>query len=128
MKLRVRLSYANVVSTIALAAAVAGGSVAVAGKGGRDVTAGGKIRAGHVTAKDLAPIRLVTGSGNASCQDKERLIGGGAEVIQTDGVNQPALVESKPNPDPPGAPPRWETNAIGISRGYALCLSAKPRK
>ena len=58
-KLRRKLTYANVVATLALIVAVAGGSTAVAvtanaSKKKTDVNKKGNIRAGRVTAKKLA--------------------------------------------------------------------------
>ena len=58
-KLRKKLTYANVVATLALIVAIAGGSTAVAvsvnaAKKKSDVNKKGNIRAGRVTAKKLA--------------------------------------------------------------------------
>jgi hypothetical protein len=65
-KFRPRLSYANVTATLALVAAVAGGSVAVAGvaKAPKNSVVTKSIKKGNVTARDLAGLTSVPASTN----------------------------------------------------------------
>jgi hypothetical protein len=124
-KLRRKLSYGNVVATLALVIAVAGIPAAVAvtvnASKKSDVNKKGNIRKGRVTAKKLAnggvsapklaSIRIeskvipnaVTAPGEASlgCRPGERLITGGASVppgTEPGGI-QNKLLSSHPGPN-----------------------------
>ena len=135
-KLRRKLTYANVVATLALIVAVAGGSTAVAvtvnaARKKSDVNKKGNIRAGRVTAKKLADgnviaaklagIDIVQGSGadraNADCPSGERLLAGGAKI--NSGPPGAALIDSAPSGN------RWEaitnTGPADVT-AYAICL------
>jgi hypothetical protein len=109
-RLRPRLTYANVVATLALIAAVAGIPAAVAvtrASSKSDVNKKGNIRAGRVTATKLADgavtspklgsIDLIQATGDgaatANCPASERLLGGGGKII---GGGAPALQVSQP--------------------------------
>ena len=132
-----RLTYANVVATIALIFAVAGGTTAIAvsksaSKG--DVNKKGNIRAGRVTtpklatgavtADKLAGIDVVqatgAGSAQANCQGAEQLIGGGGQLVGGAGA---ALATSAPLSN------GWQA---GVNAGvgnptviaYALCAKS----
>ena len=113
-KLRRKLTYANVVATLALIVAVAGGSTAVAltanaSKKKTDVNKKGNIRAGRVTAKKLANgnvtaaklagIDIVHANRSglvavATCPSGELLLGGGADVL-----GSASLTRSAPGAD-----------------------------
>ena len=129
-KLR-KLTYANVMSTIAVVIAIAGGSTAVAvtvnASKKSDVNKKGNIRAGRVTAKKLADgaiaaaklgdIQLFQASGNpaatASCPAGTRLFAGGG------GTAAPAaLATSQPEGN------AWlAVSDTGVNvTAYALCL------
>jgi hypothetical protein len=145
--IRRHLTYANVVATLALFAAIAGGTTAIAvSKGGKntDVNKKGNIRAGrvttpkladgavtasklaagNVTASRLAGIDLVQATGTslvtASCPGGERLLSGGA-VSLGPGFE---LVSSAPNETGAG----WSGSGGGQAgvRVIALCLKGTP--
>ncbi len=61
MRIRKHLSYSNVVATLALVIAVAGGTTAIAGKvtAPKNSVTSKSIREGNVTAKDLAGLSSV---------------------------------------------------------------------
>jgi hypothetical protein len=125
------LNYANVMSTVAVVIAVAGGSTAVAvtvnASKKSDVNKKGNIRAKRVTAKKLADgavgaaklggIQVVQASGNpvatATCPGSARLIGGGGATTAP-----PALAASQPQGN------SWFVGAnSGVDvNAYALCL------
>lgn len=118
-RLRSQLTYANVAATVALIAAVGGGSAAIAisaTKAPKNSVVSSSIRNGNVTSRDVARVRVRvasnggTGSANARCRKGEKLVGGGA----TGGG------DSIPNGN------GWRATAPGLARAYALCLSAKP--
>jgi hypothetical protein len=129
-KLR-KLTYANVMSTIAVVIALAGGSTAVAvtvnASKKSDVNKKGNVRAGRVTTPKLADaavsapklgsVRVVQASGSpfatAVCSSGERLLGGGGDTtVPAD------LVASRPEGN------GWTAavdGAFGVT-AYALCL------
>jgi hypothetical protein len=123
-KLMPRLSYANVTATLALIAAVAGGTTAIAvSNAPRNSVTSSSIKPYNVTARDLAGIRVVQavarGTATASCARGERLLGGGASG------------------DLAGSFPSSNGNSwVGVVSGptgqdatvYALCLKRKPAK
>jgi hypothetical protein len=129
-KLR-KLTYANVMSTIAVVIALASGSTAVAvtvnASKKSDVNKKGNIRAGQVTAKKLADgavgaaklggIQVVQASGNpaatASCPAGTRLLSGGG------GTAAPAALAAS-QPEGNG----WlAVSNTGVNvTAYALCL------
>jgi hypothetical protein len=130
MRLRGQLNYANVMSTIAVVVAVAGGSTAVAvtvnASKKSDVNKKGNIRAERVTAKkiangavaasELGAIEVVRaespGDAVAACPPGTRLLSGGA--AQTVGGDQ--LTQSRPEGN------GWFGSATGPVAAYALCL------
>jgi hypothetical protein len=125
-RLRKHLTYANVTATLALVAALAGGTTAIAGsKAAKDSVASSSIKPYNVTARDLAGIRQVQANGQfaafAPCRRGERLIGGGGNAPAGDnlGVSRPGdngwQVQQGSGP---------ATHVIA----YALCLRAKPGK
>jgi len=110
-RLRAHLTYANVMSTLAVILAIAGGSTAIAvtvsaGKKS-DVNKKGKIRARHVTTPKLAngAVTFAKLSGidvvqatapavvDAGCPAGERIIGGGGDIPSGGGG---ALQTSRP--------------------------------
>jgi len=135
-RLRAHLTYANVMSTLAVILAIAGGSTAIAvtvsaGKKS-DVNKKGKIRGGHVTTPKLANAAVsaaklggidvvqatAPADAKASCPPTERLLAGGGD-IPSGGMG--ALQISRPYGN------GWEAviNAGSGSPGvvaYALCL------
>ena len=58
-RIRERLTYANVVATLALVVAVAGGTTAIAITAAKNSVTTKSIKAGNVTARDIAGIVLV---------------------------------------------------------------------
>ncbi len=54
--MRAKLSYANVTATLALIVAVAGGSTAIALSVGKNSVRASSIKAGNVTARELAGV------------------------------------------------------------------------
>ena len=130
-RIRPKLTYANVVSTLALIAAVGGGTTAIAISG---KVRTGQIQNGNVTAKDLARIKvreasapgtLAQGAVSVSCAKGERLIGGGGSAGRPPSS---AISSSRAEGN------RWEIEASAIGGGsvlpvaQALCLSAKASK
>ena len=127
-KLRPRLTYADVMSTVAVFLALAGGTTAIAVSVGKNSVTTKSIRAGNVTARDLAGIRVVTRSAatgilTASCDSNERLVGGGANQ---EGDPQARFFGSYPDGN------GWTASTLtGPNPGvrltvYALCLKAVP--
>jgi hypothetical protein len=139
--LRSHLTYANVVATLALVVAVAGGSTAIAvsskvkknSVGTKQLKNGSvtaaKLANGNVTAPKLAPVRIVSAQGTgapatdaiAQCSGNDRLLGGGAQAAPGG-----SLSASKSSPL---SAPGWDaaTTPIGPSAtAQALCLSATP--
>jgi hypothetical protein len=130
-----QLTYANVVATLALIVAVAGGSTAIAVSASKksDVSKKGNIRAGRVTsgklangavtADKLAGIDIVQAEGAspiATCPAGERLIGGGAQSLS----GAPLLTSA---PNVLTSVGGWQAGSGGAAtRAYALCLKATP--
>jgi len=133
MRIRRHLTYANVMSTIAVTIAVAGGSTAVAvtvnASKKSDINKKGNIRAarvttpklanGAVTAANLAGIDLVQATApagilaQARCPAGERLLSGGAAA-----GGGASLATSAP-----GTGEEWVgATASGNVTAYALCL------
>ena len=133
LRIKHHLSYANVMSTIAVALALAGGTTAVAisasGKNS-DVNRKGNIRAarvtsakiadGAITATKLGAVELVQrnfpGGGTVSCPSGERLLSGGG---------QPSGVTSAYSSYPDGN--GWTFTTTGGAASvtlFALCLKS----
>jgi hypothetical protein len=142
------LTYANVVATLALIVAVAGGSTAIAvshkvkknSVGTKQLKKGSvtpaklapgavtvdKLADGNVTASKLAGINLVAapygpgGGTTARCPAPERLLSGG---VSTGGGT---VLESAPLAETPVV--QWEATSTGggPSMVYALCLKNTP--
>jgi hypothetical protein len=132
-RLKKNLSYANVVATLALIVAIAGGGTAIALSVGKNSVTTKSIKPGNVTAQDLAGIRVATalGSGTSSgttvtCTPSEQMLAGGAEARST--TSPPGgdrfLTASHPTPDGSG----WTARADSGVVVYVLCLRAKPGK
>jgi hypothetical protein len=124
---RRHLTYANVVATLALVVAVAGGATAIAGgKAAKNSVASSSIKPFNVTASDLAGIRIVQSTGQvnafASCSRGERVIGGGGSPATGGplGASRPGkngwFVQQG---EGPGDRPMT---------AFALCLKGKPGK
>jgi hypothetical protein len=124
MEIKRHLTYANVVATLALIAAVAGGSTAIAisaKKAPKNSVTSKSIVDGAVTARDLAPTNLRAGSGSvgtavARCLPGERVLGGG-------GVTD-AIARSIPSGD------GWivQSKDPVTAGATAICLRATPKK
>jgi hypothetical protein len=131
-RLRRHLTYANVMATIAVVVAVAGGSTAVAvtvnASKKSDVTKKGKIRPNRVTARkiadgnigasELGQIQVVNATADgepatATCPPGSRLLSGGGAT-----AGPSNLTSSTPE----GNGWRAGTNAITSVTAYALCL------
>jgi hypothetical protein len=129
-RVRRRLSYANVVATLALVVAVGGIPAAVAvtkSSSKSDVNKKGNIRAGRVTAAKLAGIDVVqvTGAGGtavATCPGGERLLAGGAQLGEGGAAGRDLTVSA-----PEGNGWRASGGAGTASmNAFALCLRATP--
>jgi hypothetical protein len=125
-RIRSHLSYANVVATLALIVAIAGGTTAIAGsKAAKNSVASSSIKPFNVTARDLAGIKVVQANGQfatfAACPRRARLLGGGGDTPPGDNLGQ-----SRPGQNgwyvQQGAGP--ETRVIA----YAICLSSNTGK
>jgi len=120
--MRKQLSYANVMSTLAVVIAVAGGTTAIAASLGKNSVTTKSIKSGNVTAPDLAKITRVEaadasgGVVTATCPGKSVLLGGGGGPA-TDG---PSRTDPK----------SWVSGGtLGQpSTATALCLSTKTGK
>jgi hypothetical protein len=127
-RIKRHLTYANVAASLALIIAIAGGTTAIAGsKAQKNSVASSSIKPYNVTAKNLAGIRVVRVDGQfkafASCGNRERLIGGGANGLNASG---PIGASS------PGDNGWYVEQAGGLEprpvTAIALCLRAKPGK
>jgi hypothetical protein len=131
-RIRRHLSYANVMSTIAVIVAVAGGSTAVAVSVSTskksDINKKGNIRAGRVTAKKLADgnvvasklarIEIITtsspGGATATCPAGSVLVAGGGTASGGE-----RLSSSVPSPQGNG----WSASGgAAPATAFALCL------
>lgn len=144
MKLKPRLSYANVTATLALIAAVAGGTAAVAGvaKAPKNSVVAKSVKDGNITAKELAGVVASSASTNitdtgaydnapafggatARCPAGARAIAGGG----TAGGNAVALQNSRPVGNN-----SWTVSAVNDNgtttqvSAYVLCLPASPAR
>jgi hypothetical protein len=130
--LRAKLSYANVMATLAVGLALAGGGTAIALSAAKNSVTSSSIRAGNVAASDLAGVRVVRaetsvgpteGSITARCAKGERAVGGGAIVVSGDAVITGSSISAN------GWMARGRS-AVGLSplRAEALCLRAKASK
>lgn len=132
--IRSKLTYANVVATLALVVAVAGGSTAIAisvklkknSVGTKQIKSGAitadKLAKGSVTASKLTGIRTVTQSSPAlspalaQCAANERLLSGGG------GAAGSSLSDTRPS-----GVGTWLSNRVsGPGEAYALCLKSAP--
>jgi hypothetical protein len=142
--LKPHLTYANVVATLALVLAVAGGSTAIAistkvkknsvgtkqlkngavtaAKLGKEAVTSDKLVDGSVTASKLVPVKVVaTAGGLANCSVGEKLLGGGG--VELGGP----LSETFPTVTPGATPLQWVAGGPGTSTTtYAMCLQATP--
>jgi hypothetical protein len=136
-RIRRRLTYANVMSTIAVFVAIAGGSTAIAvtvsASKKSDINKKGNIRAGRVTSTKLADgavtsgklgaINVVQATGTnfatATCAAGHRLLGGGADIPGGAGA---ALQTSRPQGNSWNASVNAGTGFHGVTV-YALCLN-----
>lgn len=122
-KVRPRLTYANVVATLALFLALAGGA-AIAATAKKNSVTTKSIKNRNVTASDLAGTHIVTGptagASTAVCPPGERLVGGGYRIAEPRGL-VPAAAVSVPQES------SWFADAAsGNLSAYALCLKSSP--
>jgi hypothetical protein len=131
-RIRRHLSYANVTATIALFAAIGGGTAAIAisAKAPKNSVVARSIKKGNVTASKLAGVRVdsAVGSGLAagtslSCQPRERLLAGGAEAHMPNGEIE-QLVASHPTSDGSG----WIARSFSNVTVFVVCLRATPSR
>ena len=127
-RIRSKLSYANVVATLALLVAISGGATAIAISAGKNTVTTKSIKPGNVTAQDLAPIKTVveqmTLTGGPPiirlfCPPKSRPLSGG-------GVGGAGVQASYPTPG--GWQVNFEGSAGQSAVGYVLCLTGGPGK
>jgi hypothetical protein len=137
-RIRNHLTYANVVATLALIIAVAGGTTAIAITAAKNSVTTKSIRDGNVTAKDLGRIRSIAERGQLSdpvsgdgtpgsafaiarCPSGSQLLGGGVlggEVVASAPVS--------------GKRPGWQGSILsdagptGSVKVTALCLLRRP--
>ena len=112
-RIRPKLTYANVVSTLALIAAVGGGTTAIAisGKVGAKELDKIKVR------QAFSPENVQVVDTRAQCKKGERLIGGGAEM------RIDRLLASFPDGNGWRARGSSLASSTGSGSAYALCLS-----
>jgi hypothetical protein len=128
------LSYANVMATLAVVLAAGGGTAAIAisSKAPKNSVIAKSIKRGNVTASKLAAVRSETvnlgvSAGEVRCQDSERLLTGGANVVGSGaGPPTPALALSQPTDN------GWKAAVVGPSGTTVsitvVCLSGSPSK
>jgi hypothetical protein len=134
--IRTKLTYANVVATLALIVAVAGGSTAIAISSKQKIS-GKLIKPGTITTKQLkdgsvtgpklATIDRIAATGpaivgeKADCPQGSKLISGGAVAFgSTDGITRS---------DPSDVSETWRgASAAGQSTVIAMCLRSTPGK
>jgi hypothetical protein len=137
-KLRPHLTYANVVATLALIAAVGGGTTAIAisaKKAPKNSVTSKSIRPGNVTAGDLGTVRTITenaaigsnlGTFELRCPKGFRPISGGGYVIDNTPAGDVGLLGSHL------AGTTWVVRVKGgaedFASGSVYCLSNKPGK
>ena len=125
-QIKSKLSYANVVATIALVVAISGGATAIALTAGKNTVTTKSIKPGNVTARDLGPIQTVVKTETlpaggptvmrVSCPPKSRALSGG-------GAGQSV---NSSYPVPGGWGVGFDTD--GVASVYVVCLSDKPGK
>ena len=131
-QIKSKLTYANVVATIALVVAISGGATAIAITAGKNTVTTKSIKPGNVTARDLGPVKTVTKNETMTnefhvlrvfCPPKSRVLTGG-------GVGGAALDGSSP------VTGGWEVKfrkfepmqpSAAVS-GFVVCLSDKTGK
>ena len=125
-RIKPKLTYANVVATLAMFVAVAGGTTAIALTAGKNTVTTKSIKPGNVTARDLGPIETVvktetlpTGGPTVMrvfCPPKSRALAGG-------GAGQHV---NSSYPVPGG----WGVgfDNPGVASAYVVCLSDKAGK
>ena len=140
-KLRRHLTYANVTATIALIAAVGGGTTAIALQG-RNTVGTKDIKPGHATGNDLSEIRVVrklgtvndtSGPGDnwsggfvvARCPKGTRLLSGGGRVDPLSS-GRGALTRSEPKGNGWLVTANQDTGQPATIRATALCLKRRP--
>jgi hypothetical protein len=114
------LSYANVVSTLALVIAIAGGTTAIAITASKNSVTSKSIRKGAVRASELGPVVVVTkigGSGGAavSCPAGTRIVSGGGSAAGGSASLRASVPEAN----------GWSVRALPASDApmvFALCL------
>jgi hypothetical protein len=142
-----KLTYANVMSTIAVGLALAGG-VAYAVTAPKNSVRSKSIVDGQVAARDLASLRVVVdqrsildaelpdgarafGSAEARCKKKEMLLSGGGELSGgSAGGGNAQITQSAPLGRRNG-PRSWSVagdidGGPGLVTAFAVCISAKP--
>jgi hypothetical protein len=126
------LTYANVTATVALLAAIGGGTaIAISTKAPKNSVVAKSIKKGNVTASKLAAVRVdsrvgagdVAGGITLNCQPQERLLTGGAEAHTAAGGIE-SLSASQPTPDGNG----WNARSFGNVTVFIVCLKSAPRK
>jgi hypothetical protein len=111
-RIRRHLSYANVASTLALLVAIAGGTAIAGSNAPKNSVTTNSIKPHHVTARDLAGIRVVEVdqkfSAFAPCGRRERLLGGGGSSIGAGLCRCPPSQPGRTSSPRPTSP-RWST-------------------
>jgi hypothetical protein len=143
-RLRRRLNYANVVATLALVVAVAGGATAAAGgfRAPKNSVTSKSIKPGNVTAGDLTTARRLEANGTVgdgvasdgnftnggtqvNCPSGSRPIGGG---VSTEGVNRVVVTGSVMSATGWAGAVSSDAGGTQHFTVTAWCLSGKPGK
>jgi hypothetical protein len=132
-RLRPHLTYANVTATVALLAAIGGGTTAIAisEKAPKNSVVAKSIKKGNVTASKFAGVRVdsavgpgASGGVTLRCQPQERLLTGGAAARTATGVDD-RLSASEPTLDGDGWTARSNFGNVTV---FVVCLKATPGK
>ena len=126
--MKAKLTYANVMSTLAMVLALSGGATAVAVGIGKGSVGAKQVRKGAVRAQELGPVIVRSQSGPgisqgiATCQKGERVLSGGGTVTSTGGGGPPVLRSSEPLGNR-----SWKVVGAGetgpvTATAHALCL------
>ena len=129
-RFKANLTYANVMSTLAVVIAIAGGTTAMAASVSKNSVTTKSIKNGSVTAKDLAKISYVYAQGGsraaATCPKNSQILSGGGEAL-----GGGSLRGSTPFSDVNLGATRktwWAFGGGPSTSAVAVCLSTKPGK
>lgn len=125
--MRAKLTYANVMSTIAVVLALTGGATAVAVGLGKGSVGPRELKKGAVRGQELGPVVMRkrtgpgVGQGIVRCNKGERVIGGGGIAAPTGGGTV-SLTQSEPLPNGWAAAGTGASAAGATVTAFAMCL------